>query len=153
MGIVVSAWTFPGPPPSVETVARELERRVGVPVQVSNRETREDRHRRLDPEGRFESALSGPAEFATLRLPAVCRAYELELGLLERAIAVEAGIPPHPYLWVNLDAALRALGGRRQPAPGAHFPPPGSEHLEKAWAELDRWSRFRFRGPWFLWRR
>jgi len=51
MGLLVSKWTFPRAAPAVETVAREVERLVGVPVEVSHRETSEERHRRLDPEG------------------------------------------------------------------------------------------------------
>ncbi len=62
----------------------------------------------------------GPTVFVTMRVPAVRRSYPLELGLRADAIEVEAGVPPRSYLWVQLDGALRELGGRRQ-QPSSYF--------------------------------
>lgn len=151
MGILVSGWNFDDhPPPSLDQVARELERRIGVHVLISGQETREQRRLRLDPEGRFRSDVDGPVSFGTLRVPAVSASYEFELGRTDRGFQVEAPLSPHLYLWLHLDAAMRALGGRRVVARVSYFPPDNQVQLLRPWHELDWWTRCRFRGPWFL---
>ncbi len=151
MGILRPIWSFEGAPPPFEAIAREMERRIGAPVVLSGHESREERHRRFDPEGRLVDGYPGPSEFATLAAPGVCRAYEFELGRLDRALQIEAGIPPHPYLWLHLEAALRALGGTPK-AEAAQPALPGAERLDRPWAKLDAWTRFRLgRLPWFMW--
>jgi hypothetical protein len=61
-------------------------------------------------------------------------------------VTVHGGIPPHPYLWENLDAIMTSLGGRRDTARGWQ-PAPAHARLRTRWDALSPRDRFLLKMP------
>ena len=125
MGLVQGEWTFAdSAAPPLEAVLEALRSRTGLAV-----------------------VRDGSTESDWVELP-LLRASLLEWQRDPGRIEVRGFIPPHPYLWVQLNEAMASLGGtpsRNTRAFLADFPAPA---LRRPWAELTRVQRFALRlGP------
>lgn len=143
MALLQQVWAFDVAPPAFDAIGAEVERRMGAPAVLSERDAAGERRRRRDRAGRIAHSLDA-VDFVTLSAPIVCRCYGFEMTRRGRTIAIEAGTPAHPFLWAHLEGALRALGGRLTgPVTAALH---GDEALARPWGELDALTRLEL-GP------
>lgn len=123
MGIVVGNWHFPdGLPPNFRTIADALHEATGLEA-------------RLTHDG--------------LRLELL----PLHVGVFEphtedHLFSVRGFLPPHPYLWENLDRVLNGFGGICQTDDLIHWQPnPADAALRTEWKNLSPRDRRLLRLP------
>jgi hypothetical protein len=147
MGLLACRWRFDGAPPDLAALCAELERRTGVAARHGRPELLA-----ASPDDAGEGRREWSA--AALELPGVCRGFELFVMRSGDVVEVESGIPAHPYLSLQVDAALQALGGRRPDGArslwGLAWPAP----LSVPWRQLPWALRMRYGRAWLwpLWR-
>ncbi|MBV9558944.1 MAG: hypothetical protein JOY90_00545 [Bradyrhizobium sp.] len=131
MGIIVGTWhfgepqsDFPGDESSIAAaVAVRLHAATGLRV-----EQREDGTLRIPKLGRLTFLAAGEELF--------------DWAFNDHIVTVHAGIPAHPYLWENLDAVMRAAGGRRDTDVCVWQPNPAHARLQTCWDSLSPRDRF-----------
>ena len=130
MGLVRGEWTFPkADAPSVDAVVDALQLRSGVDVSRS----RED----------------GDVCVALPLLKEILFEWQRD----PERISVHGPIPPHPYLWTQLNAVMIGFGGRPTRNTLAFLPESPAAELNRPWAELTSMQRFALRlRPVYGWR-
>ena len=117
MGLVVGDWVFPtGEAPDLRTIATGLRASTGLVVAEST---------------------GAPT---TLSIPKV-RERLFDWRIEHGRVAVHGFGPAHPYIWENLDAVLRAMGGDVSDTLTAWRPNPDLAELRRPWLSLTRRQR------------
>jgi hypothetical protein len=126
MGLIYGEWRFPGAtPPAPAAIARALGEATGLDV-------------RLETQG---------ADAAVVIVVPLLGQRLFKWRIDGDLLAVHGFVPAHPYLWENLDAVLRGLGG--VPGPEEHAWRPDARHagLRRPWQALGAAPRLLLRLP------
>lgn len=111
MGLVQGSWVFAGrTPPSLAEVAEAFRASTGLETVVAH-------------EGRTMKVVPLYLEI-------------FEPHITEREFAIQGFMPPHRYLWENLDQVMASLGGACSAEPPYWKPNPADARLRTRWDQL-----------------
>lgn len=124
-GLVRGRWSFAdaGQSPSTSVIARELSAVTGLSAVCVG----------SGPDERIDVSAIGQSLF--------------DIDRIGSRLTVWGYVPPHPYLWENLDVALATLGGRIEVEETFWRPDPRHGHLRRAWKDLRPRQRLLLRFP------
>ena len=118
MGLVVGDWVFPtGEAPDLPTIVAGLQASTGLVVVAE-----------------------GTGASTMVSIPKVGERL-FDWRIEHDRVAVHGFGPAHPYVWENLDAVLRAMGGHVSDTLTAWRPNPSLAELRRPWLSLTRRQR------------